>query len=238
MDYRTGHGYDGDSTGVSSSAPETAEGQEMRTRIDALEHAVTKLTQQLAALTSPRAAAPAKAPQATLPELDPHQLFPTKAPPPAPTAPALAAGITMKAPPMTQADRRKKEEEEQAKEQEKEEANRRRLERLKKEEAAAASEEAINQEDEKEEEFVAAAEAADWKEVAASRSCLDAGKMKEDEAAKAAFFANETAAARKRLKEEEACSRSSWSEWDGNQSGWKDKQGWNQHNWGNIWQQR
>ena len=61
MDYRTRHAYDGDSTGVSSSAPETAEGQEMRTRIVALEHAVTKLTQQLAALTSPRAAAPAKA---------------------------------------------------------------------------------------------------------------------------------------------------------------------------------
>ena len=131
MDYRTGHGYDGDSTGVSSSAPETAEGQEMRTRIDALEHAVTKLTQQLAALTSPRAAAPAKAPRATLPQLAPHQLFPTKAPPPASTAPALAAGITMKAPPMTPADRQKKEEEEQAK---------------KKEEAAAAAEEAAAEE--------------------------------------------------------------------------------------------
>ena len=42
MDYRIRHGYDGDSTGVSSSAPETAEGQEMRTRITALEHAVTQ----------------------------------------------------------------------------------------------------------------------------------------------------------------------------------------------------
>ena len=235
MDYRTRHGYENDSTGVSSSVPETAEGQDMRRRIDALEHAVMMLTDQLEALTSPRAAAPAKAPLATLPQLPPHQRFPFKAPPSAPTLPAVTTGVTMKSPPMTQEDRRKKEEEEQAKEQEKEEAIRRRLETLKKEEAAAASEEAINQEDEKEEEFVAGASE---NEVAASRSCLDAGNMKEDEAAKAAFFANETAAARKRLKEEEACSRSSWSGWNCNQSGWNNKQGWNQDNWGNIGQQR
>ena len=73
-----------------------------------------------------------------------------------------------------------------------------------------------------------------------------------------ASIAAEKAAARERLKErlkkeEEAavcremkdadepdssCSRSSWSGWDGKQYGWKDKQGWNKHNWGNIWEQR
>ena len=81
MDYRIRHGYDGDSTGVSSSAPETAEGQEMQTRITALAHAVTRLTQQVAVLTSPLAAAPAKAPPPTLPQRTPHQGAQAKAPP-------------------------------------------------------------------------------------------------------------------------------------------------------------
>ena len=238
MDYRTRHGYDGDSTGVSSSAPDTAEQQAMRTRIDALEHAVTKLTQQLAELTSPHAAAPPKAHPPTLPQRTPQQGCSTKAPAPSLTTPALAAGVPVKAPPMTQENRRKKEEEELAKEQEQGEGMRR-----------------------KREEIPAAAEAAALNEVAASRGCLDARKMKENEAAKAAaeekeeqaeeakeldrnaFIAAEKAAARKRLKEqltkeEEACSGSSWSGWNGNQSGWKGQQGWIEHDWGNIWKQQ
>ena len=147
MQWRIQHGAEDDSTGVSSSAPETAEGQEMQTRISALEHQVTRLTEQLAVLTTPGplAAAPAKAAPPTLPQRTPHQGAPAKAPPlglpaaqPLVAAPALAAAVPAsaaaappvqgKAPPMTQAEairRRLEAEEEQAKAQEKEERIRR-----------------------------------------------------------------------------------------------------------------
>ena len=119
MDYRTEHGYEIDSTGVSSSVLETAEGQEMSRRIDALEWAVKMLTDRLEALTSPRADVPAAEPLATLPQHPPHPTYPFKSPPSAPKLPAVTTGITVKSPPMTQEYRRKKEDEIQEKGQEK-----------------------------------------------------------------------------------------------------------------------
>ena len=76
---------------------------------------------------------------------------------------------------------------------------------------------------------------------------ISAMKMKEeeqeeqDQRPKQGEEAADAAAARREMKdaeEPESCAKASWSQWDGKQDGWKEKQGWNKQSWGNSWEKR